>query len=252
MKKLSAILFAQFCCVVAAHAFTSSLYDSLETKKKEKAHTLRLITRLNSLGLFAITGRKVSNNPAFDFNFYYDRKEFGFQFFKAFDLYNRHTDNNFSLALLYHQFKFGTRWTFTPGGGFVIDQTKKVLANKGSDAALIITTAFKINPYLLLDQTIAVPNMIIESRNRDWINRIRLLYSKNHLDMVATVWHNNNVFDHNEYFTTGLNVTYARIPITDHILLNTGITAMYMPYSSNEEKYPKKNGLVFTLATVLH
>jgi hypothetical protein len=194
----------------------------------------------------------VSDHPALDFNFTYDRKEFGFMFYKALDLYDSHSDNNFSLALLYHHFKFGNRWTFTPGVGFVLDQTHNVIANKGSDASVIVTTAFKINSSLTVDHSSVTPNMILESGDRDWINRVRVLYSKAHLDMGLTLWHNNKVFDHTEYLTTGLNVTYARILVNDHIFINTGITGVLMPYSNDEEEYPKRNGIVFTLAAVVH
>ena len=226
--------------------------DSVKAAKKQKTYAMKLTTRIHSMGLFSYAGRLVSDNPALDFNFAYDRKEFGFMFYKAFDLYDCHSDNNFSLALLYHHFKLGNRWTFTPGVGFVIDQTHNIIANKGSDASVIITTAFKVNSSLTIDHSSVTPNMIIESGDRDWINRLRFLYSKSHLDVGLTVWHNNKVFDHTEYLTTGLNITYARIPINDHIFINTGITGVLMPYSNDEEAYPKRNGIVFTLAAVVH
>ena len=245
---LALILFTDF-SITRATQLTES--DSVKAVK-QKTYTMKFTTRVHSMGLFSYAGRLVSDHPALDFNFTYDRKEFGFTFYKAFDLYDQHSDNNFSLALLYHHFKFGNRITFTPGMGFVLDQTHNVLANSGSDASVIVTTAFKINPYFTVDHSLVMPNMIIESGDRDWINRVRLLYSQNHLDVNLTLWHNNKVFDHTEYLTTGLNVTYARININNHIFINTGLTAVVMPYSNDEVEYPKKNGLVFTLATVIH
>jgi len=225
--------------------------DSAKVIKKQKLYSLRSTTRLNSMGLFSFGGRVVSDNPALDINFVYDRKEFGFLFFKAMDLYDHRSDNNFSMALLYHHFKLGSRLTITPNLGFVMDQTRKV-AGPGSDASVIIMTAFKLSQRLTIDNSAVMPNMVMEASNRDWINRFRLLYSNNHLDMAMIVWHNNKVFDHTEYLTTGLNVTYARINVNDHIFINTGITAVFMPYSNDQDEYPKKNGLVFTVATVLH
>jgi hypothetical protein len=252
MKSHYPIVFVSLLSFHTVYAGSSIVNDSSEVVKKQKTYAMKLTTRLNSMGLFSFAGRLVSNNPALDFNFTYDRKEFGFMFFKATDLYNQHTDNNFSLALLYHHFKFGRKWTFSPGVGFVIDQTRNAIGNQGSDFTLNISTSFKINSKLTADHTAVLPSMVMESGERDWINRFRLLYSNKHLDMAVIVWHNNKVFDHTEYVNTGFNVTYARINVNDHVFINTGITAIYMPYSNAPGEYPKKNGLVFTVATVLH
>jgi hypothetical protein len=252
MKTLYPIVLIPLISFHAAYPNPSIINDSSEVIKKQKTYALKLTTRLNSMGMFSFGGRLVSNNPAADFNFTYDRKEFGFMFYKAADLYNQHSDNNFSFALLYHHFKFGNRLTFSPGIGFIIDQTQKVLGNKGSDVTLNITTSYKINSKLIVDHTAVMPNMMLESSDRDWINRFRLLYSHKHLDMTLMAWHNNRVFNHTEYVTSGFNVTYARVAINDHIFLNTGITAVYMPYSNDQDEFPKKNGLVFTVATILH
>ena len=72
--------------------------DSVQKVKSEKGSNTKFAFRVHSMGQFAYGGRIVSENPVADFNFNYDRKNWGFQFFKAMDLRDRSTEINFSLV----------------------------------------------------------------------------------------------------------------------------------------------------------
>jgi hypothetical protein len=65
------------------------------------------------------------------------------------------------------------------------------------------------------------------------------------------MWHNNKVFDEAQYFSTALNTAYNRIKVSDHILLNAAVTVLVMAETSDEEMFPKKNGVVFTVGAVI-
>jgi len=91
-------------------------------------------------------------------------------------------------------------------------------------------------------------NMVLEPENRDWTNRIRLMYQGDHLDVTYFNWHNNGLFDTCGHFSTGLNVSYAKIKVSDHVTLSTGITGLLMLKTTNPEDTPKKNGILFTIA----
>jgi hypothetical protein len=225
--------------------------DSAKSFLTPKPYRLKLTTRLSSMGVFSYSGRIISDNPALDFNFNYDRKSWGFMFFKAFDLYDRTSDNNFALGLFYKNFKVGEKLTLTPYVGFVLEQSRKI-AGQGSDATLILNVSYKINKSLTLESSSLFSNLALESNEFDWVNRVRLVYSSEHLDLALLGWHNNQVFDQNQYCSSGFNFTYGRIPVAKNVFINTGITAIVMIQTSNEVLYPKKNGLVFTFAVVVH
>src|SRR6185295_10160049 len=105
-------------------AMETDLVDSVKATKKESHSKSTLNVRLHTVGYFAFTGRIISTNPAFDFMYTYDRKKWGFTVFKAFDLYDHNSSNNFMLAMLRKSFKINSRLTFTPHIGTILEQSK--------------------------------------------------------------------------------------------------------------------------------
>ena len=222
--------------------------DSLENIKKSVYQThIRSTARIHTKGMFTYGGRISSDNPAFDINFIYDRKKWGFLFYKAFDLKDHTTANNFTLAVLYKNFKLGKRLTFTPNVGVLLEQPHQ-FADHGSDLVFITTTAFKVNPKLTLEHTALFGNLVIEPETRDYVNRLRLLYSAKHLDVTYMLWHNNSMFDTNTYLSTGLSIAYSRIPIADHFYMSVGLTELSMLQSSDERSIPEANQILFSLS----
>src|SRR6185295_20383157 len=83
--------------------------DSGQGSRLSKHYQVKLTTRLSSVGLFSYSGRIISDHPALDFNFNYERKSWGFMLFKAFDLIDHFSDNNFALGLIYKNVQLGNR-----------------------------------------------------------------------------------------------------------------------------------------------
>ncbi len=157
--------------------------DSVRQEKKERHSKSTLTTRFLTKGYFSFTGRIISPNPALDFFYTYDRKRWGFVTFKAFDLYDHTTTNNFMLAMFRKNIHLGERWTITPQVGAILEQSYS-FADKGSDLASIIITSYKISNTFTVDQTMIFGNLVIDTQERDMANRLRLLYSKNHWDLT--------------------------------------------------------------------
>src|SRR6185436_54380 len=106
------------------------------------------------------------------------------------------------------------------------------IADHGSDVALILTTAYKISRAWTLDYSALFGNLVLVPEEKDWVNRVRLTYSKKHLDVFATGWHNNKVLDQAEYLTFGLSTFYSRVKLADGLLVNAGVSGLWMPYSN--------------------
>ena len=227
--------------------------DSIPAPKKEPRSKSTLTIRTHNMGYFAFTGRIISTNPALDFFYTYDRKQWGFSAFKAFDLYDHNSPNNFMLLMLRKTFKLNQRLSIAPHIGTILEQNKSV-ADKGSDISSIIITAYKVSSHLTIDHTAILGNLALEPHERDWFNRIRIMYSKNHWDVTGLMWHNNKLLDHNnsEYFSSGLNVFYSRMKISDHLSLNAGVSGLIMCCTNTPSEYPKRNGVFFTLAAYIH
>jgi len=229
------------------------LEDTIRTKKKERHSKSTLTTRLHTMGYFSFTGRIISPNPALDFFYTYDRKQWGFVVFKAFDLYDHTTSNNFTLAMFRKNFKITDRLTISPQIGTILEQSFS-FADKGSDIASIIITSYRVSNNLTVDQTMIFGNLVVDQAERDWFNRVRFLYTNGHWDVTALFWHNNKLIDHDnsEYFSTGINVYYSRIKMSEHFLLSAGVSGLTMPCSTNKGEYPQRNGVFFTLAGYIH
>ena len=231
---------------VSAESFPDS--DSIKTKIKS-SHW-RLTMRVHNKGIFSYGGRLASDNPAFDVNFTYERKKWGLLIFKGLDLKDHYTLYNFSLITLFKNFKLSPKVSFTPYIGTFLEQPTG-LANHGSDIASILITSVKLNNRVSIEHMSLFGNLIVTPEERDWVNRFRLTCTGKHLDVVSSLWHNNQVFDHYSYWTAGLNVAYSRIKAADHLFLSAGITGLSTFYSSDEEETPTKNTLMITLAAQL-
>ncbi|MBI1769354.1 MAG: hypothetical protein HYR67_13375 [Bacteroidetes bacterium] len=227
--------------------------DSIKSIKKEPRSKSTLTVRTHNAGYFAFTTRIISTNPALDFFYTYDRKQWGFMAFKAFDLYDHETPNNFMLMMFRKSFRLNNRLTITPHVGTILEQNNSI-ADKGSDISSIVITSYKISNCLTIDYTAILGSLVLEPINRDWFNRFRVLYSKKHWDVTVQACHNNKVIDHDnsEYFSTGVHLFYNRVKISDHFLMGAGASGLVMAYSNTPSAYPKTNGIFFTLVGYIH
>jgi hypothetical protein len=225
-----------------AHAFQDTTTANVLLRKS----TVRFTTRLHSLGMFSYGGRIASENPSFDINFIYQRKHWGYFLFKAMDLYDHRSDNNFILTTLFTNIKLGKVFTVTPHVGFLLEQIHSV-ADHGSDVGVILITTAKLSDHLRIDHSAIVSNIVFESQYRDWTNRIRVMYQSKHFDVTYFSWHNNNVFDDCGHLSTGLNVAYSRIKVSERLFISTAITGLIMLEESDLDETDRRNGLLFTI-----
>ena len=221
--------------------------QTVDSTLKKSNFKIKSTARLHSKGMFSYGGRICTDNPAFDINFVYERKSWSFFAFKAVDLIDQQSPNNFMLAVFYKNFRFTKQLTFTPHIGAFLEQQHE-FAGHGSDVALIGITAFKFNSHFTVDHTMLFGNFIVEKEMRDWVNRFRLLYTSRHLDITTTFWHNNHVFDEGDYASGAITVAYNRIKLSESFNLNFSITDLMMARSSDEESIPKCNKVVFSVA----
>lgn len=227
--------------------------DTVKSVKREPHSKSTLTVRVHNAGYFAFTTRIISTNPALDFFYTYDRKTWGFMSFKAFDLYDHNTSNNFMLLMLRKSFKLTNRLTITPHIGGILEQSNSV-ADKGSDISSIIITSYRISTNLTIDHTAILGNLVVEPSARDWFNRFRILYTKKHWDVTIQACHNNRMIDHDnsEYFSTAASIFYSRIKVSDHFAFNVGATGVGMLCTNTPSEYAKQNGVFFTIAGFIH
>jgi hypothetical protein len=243
----------KFTCVLpiligmAVTVYAENFSDSTQTQQSSKKSNIKVTTRLHSFGMFGYAGQIANENPVADINFTYERKAWSFLIFKAVDLHAIHSDYNFTLTLLYKSFHIGKRVTFTPNFGFAIEQ-RFSFADHGSDAIVLLITACKLNDHLTLEHCARFGNVMIEQQEFDWLNRLRLIHSAKHIDLMMMGWHNNKVFDDTQYTTLGAGIAYSRIKVSDHVKLSTGITGLLVAETSDENNCPRKHGIQFTLA----
>jgi hypothetical protein len=227
---------------------TDSLTDTIHLQKRA-ARSYRVTARIHSVGVFGYGGMIANENPSFDLNFTYAGKHWGGFFLKAIDLYDLHSGYNFSLAMVNKPFHLSRQFSFTPYAGFVIEQTEKI-CGADSDGMVFLITSFKSNGGITIEHCARFSNTFFETEFFDWLNRLRILYSYRHVDMSATAWHNNNVFDHNKHTSFGFSVAYSRIKVSDHVTLSSSLTAIKMTANTNAEELAQASGLSLSIAAV--
>jgi hypothetical protein len=205
---------------------------------------------VHSMGIFGYGGVIANDNPSVDIALTYDRKAWGCLLLKAADIYDLHSHYNFSLALLYKHIRPMKKLTITPYAGFAIGQRTSLCDNE-TDGMIILVTSLKLNKNFTLEHCGRFSNTFLKTEYFDWLNRLKVLYSHNHIDFTATGWHNNNVFEKSSYSTIGFSAGYSRIKISERVLLSTTLTAMVITHTSWEKSESDKNGLVFTVAAMV-
>jgi hypothetical protein len=221
----------------------SSLRDSLHSNPGI-SRTRRLTIRLHSTGFFNFSGRICSSTPAADLNFLYEKKGFGVSLFTVRDLYDTKSDNNFTFGILYKKFILSKRFSIAPNAGVVIEKFGESFGDR-----LFIISTFKATPKLTIDETSMIANVINTNEEKEWINRLRFMYSQtNQLQFIVSNWHNNTVFDENGYLSASFQVLYSKIKLTDHLHAQTSVAFFVMAKNSEEVPKQEKNGLMFTFA----
>lgn len=235
--------------LIAGHAFSFTA-DSVVVNEK-KHSPLKLSLRLHSRGLFSYGGRLVTSNPVVDFSLNYSGRNWGIQVFKAVDVVDHHTPINFTLAVVNRPFHLGKKLTITPAMGVLLEQYES-LADHGSDAAMMLTTSYRINASLSIEHTSLAGNLVLEPTLRDWINRIRLMYSHRHLDVTFFGWHNNGLFDGNAYVAAGASVFISRLKLAGPLTSQVGITGLWMAAASDEQTRKGASGVFASLGFALN
>jgi hypothetical protein len=220
--------------------------DSVREKKMSNYH-VRITPRIHTKGFFTYGGQVGTDNPAFDINVTMEYKRWGLLLYKGVDLKDHTTDYNFSLLAVFRTFKLSQKVTFTPYIGTILEQAEH-FADTGSDAACILVTSIRLSPRFTAEHMGLFGNLVFEPTHMDWVNRFRVSYSAKHLDIFASIWHNNKVFDESDYFTGGLNIAYSRMKIAKHVFLTTGLAGLITFHTSEEGTDYSKNALQATLA----
>jgi hypothetical protein len=157
------------------------------------------------------------------------------------------TPNNFSLIVIYRTFKLTDKLTFTPYAGALLEQPHS-FADHGSDATVVVTTSYKFNKSFTLEHTSLIGNLFVEPIHRDWVNRLRALYTYKHIDITGYLWHNNSVFDETTYASGALTVAVSRIKVSRQLNASVGVTDVVMVQSSNETVVPTNNKIMLSAA----
>jgi len=221
--------------------------DSASANQKAEQVIVKSTARLHSKGLFAYGGRIASNHPSFDINVTIERKHWGVLLYKVLDLADHTSANNFSLLLVYRNFKLGERVTIAPYVGVFLEQPHS-FAGHGSDAALVTISTFKATPHFTAEHTALLGNLIVVPEYRDWVNRFRLLYTNRHLEVIGTFWHNNHMFDEADYASCAFTIGYRQLKLSEKFTMNLSATDILLVHSSNENSVPEENKVMVTLA----
>lgn len=249
MMKSRILLFTVF---IMSLLLSPSLMANVDTpdsaqQEKTKLWSFKSTARMHTRGLFAYGGRIASKNPAFDINFNYARKQWGFLAFKAVDLVDYTSANNFTLAVFYKNFQIGKHLIITPYLGAFLEQPHH-FAGHGSDVAIITTSTLKLTKQFSVEHTAMLGNMVIVPVHRDWVNRVRILFTHKHWDIVAALWHNNHVFDQSDYLSGGLQLMYSHIKLSDSFNISVGLTELSMLHSSPEQSLAHDHQVLTTVA----
>ena len=226
------------------------LTDSVNSQKTLTPH-YRLTARIHSLGVFAYGGMIANSNPSFDINITYNRKHYSLLFLKGLDLYDLHSSYNFTLLMANIPCRITKSIAFVPCAGFVVDQTESIIG-KDSDGVIFLITTWKRPNGITFEHCGRFSNICFRTQYFDWLNRFRVSYTYHHFDMVASLWHNNNVFDRSKHTSVGISLSYNRVKVSEYVSLSTALTAIKMTACTDSEALSTASGIALTIAATLN
>jgi hypothetical protein len=240
---LAVIVLSTLCESEVYGSHTDSLVnDSTKSQTKHKV-VKRISARFHSVGFFNFSGRICSTTPAVDLNLLYEKGGYGVTLFSAKDLSHNHSENNFAFGFIYKRIPLTKRISITPNVGLVSD-----LSGSSFGDRIFLISSFKVSQKLTVDETALFANLLKPGEDKEWINRIRFIYSQtNHIQFVFSTWHNNSVFDRAEYLSGAFQASYNRIAISDHMYLQTAVSFFVMAKNTDEIPSTQKNGLLLTV-----
>jgi hypothetical protein len=188
----------------------------------------------------------VNHNPATDIYFNYTTNTgWGFSAFKAVDVNDIHSDNNFAFGFISKLLHIGNRFAITPYLGAGLEQQHS-FANHGSDVMIQLLSNFKLSKKLSIEHISIFNNLIFATEHQDWTNRVRLIFNNGHWNFIGMLWSNNRTFDGATYTSGGLSIFYNQIPVGSRIYFGAGLTSLSTFQSSDAEDVPKQSGLQFS------
>lgn len=229
---------------VPARAFDNEpLADSLKVKNNMPADSTNwsLTALLHSESLYFFTGGVDQYDPSSDMLFVYDKGGWGGIIYKSFDLVNHNTGINYAMVVLHKHFYIGDNVQITPNIGVNLNQNHSV-ADKGSDLMGDLAVAYKLNNYFKVSNDAIFQNMGI-TKEYNWTNRIKLLYSEKDFYAAALLWDRNRVFHNSGYLSTGFDIGYTGIKLSSKSAIGFGASWIYMLQSDT----PRRNGFQFNL-----
>jgi hypothetical protein len=236
-----------FACILLTFEALAETHPRDSAAVKQSNPILRITSRVHSTSFFYFGGKIAEYNPGFDLNLNVETRNFGYTFFKAVDLTDIHSSFNFALAGIYKNFNFKNKFKFTPQVILLLEQPYKVV-DEGSDFGVTFTSSCKLNSYLTIEETVIFFNLVFETGYMDIINRMRILYSKKHIDLIVMGWNNNGLMDHENHSTAALSVGYNRVKLSNRLMLGSSVMASDTVYSSDQSHVPKRKGIIFTLS----
>jgi hypothetical protein len=220
--------------------------DSAAVVQKKNEGSVLVTSRVHTMGLFLYMGRVVNHNPATDLYFNYTTNNgWGFSAFKAVDINDVHSGNNFAFAFISKYFNIGNRFKIAPYFGAGLEQ-QHGFANHGSDLMFQLLSSFRINKNLSFEHIGIFNNLLFAREHQDWTNRVRILFNNGHWDFIGMLWSNNQAFDSATYSSGGISIFYNRVPISNRLFLGAGLTSLSTFQSSDEDHTPRQTGLQFS------
>jgi hypothetical protein len=240
------VIMIAFCSLPCFASCDTLRSDSVQTKTTQQSSAWLLNSQLHSAGLFLASGEISNWHPSFDMYFAYDRKTWGLQAFKSFDLVDHTTDINYAIVVVDRHFRIGKSIVFTPNIGFEFVQNN-TLADKGSDVTVILNTAIKLTQNFALNYEAIFQNAVITS-NHNLTSRLRMMLSGKYIDITGFIWYRNEMFNSSTYWSSGITVDCSGVKLSPNLNLTIAVSGLHMLSESEDtESFPKKNAVMFSI-----
>jgi len=247
VKYIAFNLMLAFLLIVAlnpiAGAADRTFSDTLSVRKHSGKFTL--INMFNTGSMFYFTGVVSDDKPSFDTKLVYDNKGWGGLIFKSFELMEHNPGINYALIVLNKRFQIGKRLLISPQIGVQLNQIGNI-AGAGSDYLTNLTIAYKFTRYFTISNDAVMQNLVLTNK-ANWTNRVKLSYQQASINVSASLWDRNRVFDNPGYLSGGFYAGYSGIKLSPTMNLILAASSI----SVFRADTPRKSGLMFSFGVAM-
>jgi hypothetical protein len=244
MVSVCRLLFS--CCLVVG--FKGMAQQSV-SKADKQPYSLSLTAKLHSTGHSIYSGIYLNHNANAEIGLSYKYKQIGAFINKNVDFADVHSSINFTTIGVFKSFQLSESIKLMPYMGYFFKQSHSFM-DDNSDAWTCVVVRFKINRWLVLENTTLLGNLIRHHSKASLANRMNALILIGKFKLDAYVWYTHSLNNGPHFVSASLAITSPDWVITQSISARVQIAVLQQISNEKPDGCMYRGGLISLIVPI--